>query len=50
VDSGGRLWVGDASNNRVLRFDNAAGSPATYPLQCTGAVDMFLPLVSRLVN
>jgi uncharacterized repeat protein (TIGR01451 family) len=24
VDSGGRLWVADASNNRVLRFDNAA--------------------------
>jgi DNA-binding beta-propeller fold protein YncE len=24
VDSNGRLWVGDLSNNRVLRFDNAA--------------------------
>jgi sugar lactone lactonase YvrE len=24
VDSAGRLWVTDASNNRVLRFDNAA--------------------------
>lgn len=32
VDSGGRLWVGDSLNNRVLRFDNAAtkadGAPA----------------------
>ncbi|MGB8214045.1 MAG: hypothetical protein WCE68_10850, partial [Anaerolineales bacterium] len=25
VDSAGRLWVADAGNNRVLRFDNAAG-------------------------
>ena len=25
VDSAGRLWVVDAYNNRVLRFDNAAG-------------------------
>jgi DNA-binding beta-propeller fold protein YncE len=24
VDSGGRLWVSDEGNNRVLRFDNAA--------------------------
>jgi len=24
VDGAGRLWVGDALNNRVLRFDNAA--------------------------
>ncbi len=24
VDAGGRLWVGDFSNNRVLRFDGAA--------------------------
>jgi sugar lactone lactonase YvrE len=24
VDTGGRLWVADYSNNRVLRFDNAA--------------------------
>jgi DNA-binding beta-propeller fold protein YncE len=24
VDAGGRLWVGDSYNNRVLRFDNAA--------------------------
>ena len=24
VDAGGRLWVTDAGNNRVLRFDNAA--------------------------
>jgi DNA-binding beta-propeller fold protein YncE len=24
VDSAGRLWVGDESNNRVLRFDSAA--------------------------
>lgn len=24
VDSGGRLWVADVSNGRVLRFDNAA--------------------------
>ena len=32
VDSGGRLWVADGNNNRVLRFDNAAtlgnGAPA----------------------
>jgi sugar lactone lactonase YvrE len=25
VDSAGRLWVADTGNNRVLRFDNAAG-------------------------
>jgi sugar lactone lactonase YvrE len=25
VDASGRLWVGDAGNNRVLRFNNAAG-------------------------
>ena len=25
VDNAGRLWVADLSNNRVLRFDNAAG-------------------------
>jgi sugar lactone lactonase YvrE len=25
VDRGGHLWVADTSNNRVLRFDNAAG-------------------------
>ncbi len=24
IDAGGRLWVGDFSNNRVLRFDNAS--------------------------
>ena len=24
VDSGGRLWVADANNNRLLRFENAA--------------------------
>jgi len=24
VDAGGRLWVGERDNNRVLRFDNAA--------------------------
>ena len=24
VDAGGRLWVADSTNNRVLRFDNAA--------------------------
>lgn len=24
ADSGGRVWVGDSGNNRVLRFDNAA--------------------------
>jgi sugar lactone lactonase YvrE len=33
VDSGGRLWVADTYNHRVLRFDNAAslanGSPAS---------------------
>jgi len=26
VDSGGRLWVADKNNNRVLRFDGAAGN------------------------
>lgn len=27
IDSIGRLWVADALNNRVLRFDNAASKP-----------------------
>ncbi|MCU0493115.1 MAG: NHL repeat-containing protein [Chloroflexaceae bacterium] len=27
VDSGGRLWVADFANNRVLRFDSAASKP-----------------------
>ena len=27
VDDAGRLWVSDQNNNRVLRFDNAAGKP-----------------------
>ena len=27
VDSSGRLWVADAENNRVLRFDNPAAKP-----------------------
>lgn len=27
VDSGGRLWVAELSNRRVLRFDNAASRP-----------------------
>jgi DNA-binding beta-propeller fold protein YncE len=27
VDDGGRLWVADSSNNRVLRFDGAAAKP-----------------------
>ena len=27
IDAAGRLWVADASNNRVLRFDNAAVKP-----------------------
>ena len=27
VDAGGRLWVADSVNNRVLRFDNAASKP-----------------------
>ena len=27
VDGGGRLWVADAGNSRVLRFDAAAGKP-----------------------
>ncbi|HEU4328162.1 MAG TPA: NHL repeat-containing protein [Roseiflexaceae bacterium] len=31
VDSGGRLWVVDAGNNRVLRFDNAASKPNGAP-------------------
>jgi sugar lactone lactonase YvrE len=36
VDSQGRLWISDANNNRVLRFDNAAflgnGAPASAVL------------------
>ena len=28
VDSGGRLWVGDYKNSRVLRFDHAATLPS----------------------
>jgi sugar lactone lactonase YvrE len=28
VDTGGRLWVSDTDNNRVLRFDNAATRPS----------------------
>jgi sugar lactone lactonase YvrE len=28
LDPAGRLWVGDTSNNRVLRFDNAATKPS----------------------
>lgn len=36
IDAGGRLWVTDLSNRRVLRFDNAAtiasGSPANAVL------------------
>jgi len=31
LDPAGRLWVGDASNNRVLRFDNAATKPSAAP-------------------
>ncbi len=27
MDSGGRLWVADYNNHRVLRFDNAASKP-----------------------
>ena len=27
VDKGGRLWVAERDNNRVLRFDNAAAKP-----------------------
>jgi DNA-binding beta-propeller fold protein YncE len=27
IDADGRLWVADALNNRVLRFDNAAAKP-----------------------
>jgi sugar lactone lactonase YvrE len=27
IDAGGRLWVSDNGNNRVLRFDNAASLP-----------------------
>ena len=27
IDSAGRLWVSESSNNRVLRFDNAAAKP-----------------------
>jgi sugar lactone lactonase YvrE len=27
MDSAGRLWVADSNNNRVLRFDSAAGKP-----------------------
>lgn len=36
IDAGGRMWVSDYLNNRVLRFDNAAtaqsGSPASAAL------------------
>jgi DNA-binding beta-propeller fold protein YncE/predicted esterase len=36
IDAGGRMWVSDYLNNRVLRFDNAAnaqsGSPASAVL------------------
>ncbi len=28
IDPAGRLWVSDTSNNRVLRFDNAATKPS----------------------
>ncbi len=28
LDSGGRLWVADTQNNRVLRFDNAINGPS----------------------
>ncbi len=28
IDAAGRLWVADALNNRVLRFDNAAAKPS----------------------
>jgi sugar lactone lactonase YvrE len=31
VDNAGRLWVADRFNNRVLRFDNAAGKPNGAP-------------------
>ncbi len=31
ADSEGRLWVYDANNNRVLRFDNAAAKPNGAP-------------------
>jgi hypothetical protein len=31
IDTGGRLWVSDTVNNRVLRFDNAAGRPDGAP-------------------
>jgi DNA-binding beta-propeller fold protein YncE len=31
VDSAGRLWVADTSNNRVLRFDGAASKPNGAP-------------------
>ena len=31
IDSAGTLWVGDYGNNRVLRFNNAAGKPNGAP-------------------
>jgi streptogramin lyase/lysophospholipase L1-like esterase len=31
VDAGGRLWVSDAANRRVLRFDNARNLPNGAP-------------------
>ena len=31
VDAAGRLWVADFSNNRVLRFDNAAAAAVNDP-------------------
>lgn len=31
VDAAGRLWVADSGNNRVLRFDNAAGKSTGAP-------------------
>lgn len=31
VDAGGRLWVADTGNHRVLRFDNARTAPSGIP-------------------
>lgn len=40
IDPAGRLWVGDALNNRVLRFDNAATKPsAALPDAVLGQLD-----------
>ncbi len=39
VDSGGRLWVTDSNNNRVLRFDNAATTASSTANGVLGQAD-----------